>query len=48
MERERFDDEDQPEREAPEIDPPVYGDTDINPNDQDQRDAHRADSEEHI
>lgn len=48
MERERFEDEDQPERESPEVEPAVYGDTDINPNDQDQRDAHHADSEEHI
>lgn len=48
MERERFDDEDEPERESAEVDAPVYGDTDIDPNRDDQRDAHKADSEEHI
>lgn len=47
MERERFSDEDDVEREI-EIDPPVYADTDMNPNRDDQRDAHQADSEEHI
>ncbi|HET7814018.1 MAG TPA: hypothetical protein VFL13_06565 [Candidatus Baltobacteraceae bacterium] len=48
MERERFDDEDAPERETPDVDEPVYGDTDIDPNRDDQRDAHNAGSEEHI
>lgn len=30
------------------IDPPVYGETDTDPNREDQRDAHQAGSEEHV
>lgn len=49
MERERFDDEDQPEREtAEESAEAVYGDTDLNPNADDQKDAHHAEPDEHV
>ncbi|MFN2450008.1 MAG: hypothetical protein ABR508_09540 [Candidatus Baltobacteraceae bacterium] len=48
MERERFEDGNDPERETPEVDAPVYGETDIDANRDDQRDAHHADSEEHL
>lgn len=49
MERERPDDEDQPERETDvESAEAVYGDTDLNPNADDQKDAHQAESDEHL
>lgn len=40
MERERFSDEDDVERETPQVDPPEYADTDLDPNRDDQRDVH--------
>ena len=50
MERERLDDEDEAERENDphESAEAVYGDTDLNPNADDQKDAHHADSDEHV
>lgn len=48
MERERFDDEDEPERESVEVDPPAYAETDADPNREDQRDAHHAEPDEHV
>lgn len=49
MERERLDDENQAEREtAEESAEAVYGDTDLNPNADDQKDAHQAGSDEHV
>jgi len=50
LERERLDDEDETERENDphESAEAVYGDTDLNPNADDQKDAHHADSEEHL
>ncbi len=34
--------------ELPKVDAPVYGDTDFNPNRDDQEDAHHADEDEHV
>lgn len=48
MERERFEDENDAERQQPKVEPAVYGDTDMDPNRDDQKDAHEADSEEHL
>ena len=49
MERERLDDEDQAERETEvESAEAVYGDTDLNPNADDQKDAHHAEPDEHV
>ncbi|HEY8296637.1 MAG TPA: hypothetical protein VIG32_01255 [Candidatus Baltobacteraceae bacterium] len=36
------------DREAIERAQAVYGDTDLNPNQDDQRDAHEADPDEHV
>ena len=36
------------EADAAGITAPVYGDDDINPNEDDQRDAQRADEDEHV
>ena len=50
MERERLDDEEQSEREN-ELDQSgeaVYSDTDLNPNADDQKDAHHAEPDEHL
>lgn len=46
MERERDSNQDQAEREIEEES--VYGDTDMNPNRDDQRDAHKAEPDEHV
>lgn len=50
MERERLEDEDKVERESDDIESAeaVYGDTDLNPNADDQKDAHQADPDEHV
>lgn len=50
MERERLDDEEKAERETAGEEPAeaVYGDTDLNPNADDQRDAHHAEPDEHL
>jgi len=50
MERERFDDEDKAERENDPHEPEeaVYADTDLNPNADDQKDAHHAEPDEHV
>jgi len=49
MERERLDDEDQSERETDvESAEAAYGDTGLNPNSDDQKDAHQAGSDEHV
>jgi hypothetical protein len=49
MERERLDDEDKAERETEiESAEAVYGDTDLNPNADDQKDAHHAEPDEHV
>ncbi len=50
MEREHLDDEDKVERETDEVEPAeaVYGDTDLNPNADDERDAHHAEPDEHV
>lgn len=57
MERERYSDEDAVERESDEATQSaeekeraqaVYGDTDMDPNRDDQRSAHHADSDEHV
>jgi len=50
MERERPEDEDKIERESDEIESAeaVYGDTDLNPNADDQKDAHHAEPDEHV
>lgn len=48
MERERPDDEDKAERETVKRAEAVYGDTDMNPNADDQKDAHHAKPDEHV
>lgn len=50
MERERLDNEDKAERETDEVESAeaVYGDTDLNPNADDQKDAHHAEPDEHL
>jgi hypothetical protein len=50
MERERFDDEDKSEREdeLEQSAEAVYSDTDLNPNADDQKDAHHAEPDEHV
>ena len=50
MERERLDDEDKAERETDEVESAeaVYSDTDLNPNADDQKDAHHAEPDEHV
>ena len=50
MERERPDDEDKEKRENDlrESAEAVYGDTDLNPNADDQKDAHHAEPDEHL
>ncbi len=50
MERERLDDEDKAERETGEEEPAeaVYADTDLDPNADDQKDAHHAEPDEHV
>ncbi len=50
MERERLDDEDKAERETDEGEPAeaVYADTDLDPNADDQKDAHHAEPDEHV
>ena len=47
---EREPDEDKAERESDSQDDAeaVYGDSDLNPNADDQRDAHRAEEDEHL
>ncbi|HEV2262841.1 MAG TPA: hypothetical protein VGR69_11195 [Candidatus Rubrimentiphilum sp.] len=46
MEREHESNEDLAEREIEEE--KIYGDTDMDPNRDDQRDAHRAEPDEHV
>ena len=50
MERERLDDEDKAECETDQVEQAeaVYGDTDLNPNAGDQKDAHHAEPDEHV
>ncbi len=50
MERERLDDEDKAKRENDlrESAEAVYADTDLNPNADDQKDAHHAEPDEHL
>ena len=50
MERERLNDEDKAERETAQVEraEAVYGDTDLNPNADDQKDAHHAAPDEHV
>lgn len=36
------------DRDLPRVDEPAYGDTDVNPNADDQRDAHHAEPDEHV
>jgi hypothetical protein len=50
MERERLEDEDKAERESDALESAeaVYSDTDLNPNADDQKDAHHAEPDEHV
>ncbi len=50
MEHERLEDEDKVERESDGLESAegVYGDTDLTPNADDQKDAHHAESDEHV
>jgi hypothetical protein len=50
MEREHLDDEDKAERETDDVQPAeaVYSDTDLDPNADDQKDAHHAEPDEHV